>query len=183
VKLNLQEKLESGPIGRAVISGALLFILGALVAANIPPSYVQQKLNTVVRPVRDGVGLDQTWSVFAPEPRSQTFGLEARISYSDGSSEVWHVPTGDPFVAEYRTYHWQKWSEFARQDERPYLWGPFALWVARTHIYPDARPTSVTLVRTWIDLLPPGAGILQGPRHEYPYFTLQVTPEMLVRRS
>src|SRR5438270_9059452 len=107
--VDLQEKVESNPIGHAVISGLLIFILISLVAANIPQtSYLQSKLNSFVAPVRDSVGLDQTWGVFAPDPRRDTFGLYARITYNDGSSDTWTVPTGDPYIAEYRTYHWQK---------------------------------------------------------------------------
>jgi len=180
VTFNVQEKLEASPIGRAAITGLLVFILGSLIAANIQPSYLQRKLNTVVRPVRDGLGLDQTWSVFAPEPRSQTFGLEARIDYDDGTSETWHVPTGDPFIAEYRTYHWQKWSEWARGDDyMKILWQPFAEWIARTHNDASAHPTTVTLVRSWYDLNPPGTKPSRGPWHSVEYFTLRVTPAIL----
>jgi hypothetical protein len=180
MRSDLQERIESSQIGRAAITGALLFILGSLLAANIPQSYLQQKLNTIVQPVRDGLGLDQTWSVFAPEPRSQTFALEARISYSDGTFETWHVPTGDPFLAEYRTYHWQKWSESARSDDQALvLWKPFAVWIARTHDLPTVHPTKVTLVRRWFDLFPPGSHPTRGPWHEYAYLTLRVTPTIL----
>ena len=94
--IDLQEKVESSQAGRAVITGVMIFILASLVAANIPQtSYLQQKLNSIVQPVRDSVGLDQTWSVFAPEPRRETFALDASITYNDGTSEVWAVPTGD----------------------------------------------------------------------------------------
>jgi hypothetical protein len=181
--IDLQEKLESKQIGRAVITGLLLFVLGSLVAANIPSSFLQQKLNTIVQPVRDGVGLDQTWSVFAPEPRQQTFGLAARISYTDGTEETWSVPTGDPVIAEYRTYHWQKWSEYARADDTSSLWQPFAVWLARTHDGAVRHPIQITLIRSWYDLYPPGTHPSRGPWNQFPYFTLQVTPAILSGRS
>ncbi len=177
--IDLQEKIESDVTGRAIISAVIIFILASLVAANIPGSFLQRKLNAIVEPVRDGVGLDQTWSVFAPEPRRQTFALAAQISYNDGTTETWRVPTGDPFIAEYRVYHWQKWSEYARADDTQWLWEPFAAWVARTHNGPVRHPVEVTLVRSWYDLNPPGSHPSHGPWNEYTYFSLAITPSVL----
>jgi len=182
--VDLQERVESSPSGRALITGVLIFILASLVAANIPnTSYLQRKLNSIVEPVRDSVGLDQTWSVFAPEPRRQTFALNAQIKYNDGTSETWTVPTGDPFIAEYRVYHWQKWSEYARADDTPWLWEPFAAWVARTHNSATRHPVQVILVRRWFDLNPPGSHPSRGPWHEYTYYSLAVTPSVLAGSS
>ena len=178
---NAQQRFEESKIGTAALSGVLLFILLSLVAANIPTSYLQKKLNKIVLPVRDSVGLDQTWGVFAPEPRSQTFGLYARIAYPDGKSEIWTVPTGDPYLSEYRTYHWQKWSEYVRLDAQPNLWEPLAIWVARTHDRPNHHPSEVTLVRSWYDLFPPGSHPSRGQWYQYEYFSLQVTPSILAR--
>ena len=174
-----QERFEGSAFGRAAISGLLLFILLALVAANIPTSYLQKKLNNIVLPVRDSLGLDQTWSVFAPEPRSQTFGLYARVAYADGTSDIWTVPSGDPYVSEYRTYHWQKWSEYARLDVQTSLWEPLAIFIARTYDRPNRHPSEITLVRTWYDLFPPGSHPNHGETYQYEYFTLQVTPSVL----
>jgi hypothetical protein len=181
--LDLQQKIESNQIGRAAISGLLVFVLGSLVAANIPTSYLQVKLNKIVQPVRDSVGLDQTWSVFAPEPRRQTFGLDARITYSDGTAETWTVPTGDPVIAEYRTYHWQKWSEYARADDSSLLWGPLAVWLARTHDNSVRHPVQISLIRRWYDLYPPGSHPSRGPWNQFTYYALQVTPAILAGRS
>jgi len=176
-----QERFEASGLGRAAISGLLVFVLLSLVAANIPTSYLQTQLNKIVLPVRDSVGLDQTWSVFAPEPRSQTFGLYAKISYPDGTSDIWTVPTGDPYISEYRTYHWQKWSEYVRLDAQPQLWEPLAVWIARTHDKPSRHPSEITLVRTWFDLFPPGSHPNHGQTYQYEYFSLQVTPGILAK--
>lgn len=182
--IDLQEGVEKDQIGRAVITGVIIFILASLVAANIPQtSYLQRKLNSIVRPVRDSVGLDQTWSVFAPEPRRQSFALDAQIKYTDGTAETWTVPTGDPFIAEYRTYHWQKWSEYARADDTQLLWEPLAVWLARTHNNPTRHPVSVTLTRRWYDLNPPGSHPSRGPWNEYTYFSIDVTPSLLAGSS
>jgi len=182
--IDLQEKVESNQVGRAVITGLVIFILASLLAANIPQtSYLQKKLNSIVEPVRDSVGLDQTWSVFAPEPRRETFALDARITYNDGTSEVWAVPTGDPYIAEYRTYHWQKWSEYARADDTSWLWEPLAAWLARTHNGSVRHPVEVTLTRRWYILNAPGTHPSRGPWNEFTYYALAITPSLLAGGS
>jgi hypothetical protein len=178
----IQERFEVHPLGRAIIAGLLLFIFGALLSSNMPPSELQHQINRLVEPVRNGVGLDQTWSVFAPEPRSQVWGLVARITYDDGTVETWKVPSGNPFFAEYRDYHWQKWSEQVRLDARQELWDPLAQWLVRSHDRGGGHPAEVTLIRRWRDLFAPGERVLQGAWHEEDFYTLQVTPQMLARR-
>ena len=176
---SLQEKLESDPLGRAVITGLIIFVLGTLLASNLPQSGLQSWIADLVRPVRNGVGLDQAWGVFAPDPRSTVYGLEGHITYDDGSTDVWHWHKGDPVISEYRDYHWQKWSEQARLDDQQGLWRPWAVWLARTHDRPSRHPREVTLVRKWFDLNPPGTKPSHGPLNSYEYFTLQVTAKIL----
>lgn len=176
---NLQERLETDPIGRALITGIIVFILGTLLASNLPSSGLQRVINGLVQPVRNGVGLDQAWGVFAPDPRSTVYDFEARISYDDGTTGVWRFPNGDPIISEYRDYHWQKFSEQVRLDDRSGLWQPFAEWLARKHDTLRRHPTGVTLVRKWYDLNPPGTTPSRGPWNSYEFFTLQVDQQVL----
>jgi hypothetical protein len=176
---NLQEKVETNPYGRAFLTGLIIFILGTLFASNLSESALQNWLADLVRPVRNGLGLDQAWGVFSPDPRSTVYGLEAHIRYDDGSSQIWTWPKGDPFISEYRDYHWQKWSEQVRLDDQSGLWRPFAEWIARTHDRPNRHPTEVTLIRRWFDLNPPGTKPPHGPWQSFVYFTLQVNPALL----
>ncbi len=154
-------------------------MLLTLLASNLSQSGLQDWLARLVKPVRNGLGLDQTWGVFSPDPRSRVYGFEARIRYGDGTSEVWHWPRGDPLISEYRSYHWQKWAEQVRLDDESLLWRPFAEWLARTHNSTGRHPTDVTLVRRWFDLNPPGSHPSHGPWHAYTFFTLQVNPDLL----
>lgn len=176
---DLQEKLESDPTGRAALTGVILFILLTLLASNLSDSGLRDWLARLVEPVRNGAGLDQAWGVFAPDPRSTVYGLEGRIRYDDGTTEVWHLPKGDPIVSEYRDYHWQKWSEQVRLDDHSGLWQPFAVWLARTHDRPGRHPAEITLVRRWFDLNPPGRHPDRGPWNSYEFFKLQVSPALL----
>jgi hypothetical protein len=175
----LQERIENDQIGRAVITGLIIFILATLLASNLPDSPFQSWLDQLVSPVRDGVGLDQAWGVFAPDPRSTVYGLEANIRYDDGSTQVWTWHKGDPFISEYRDYHWQKWAEQARLDDQSDLWRPLAVWLARTHDSAHRHPTDITLVRLWTDLNPPGTHPTHGQWNRFVFFTLQVSPSVL----
>jgi hypothetical protein len=174
-----QERVEAHPFGRAAITGVIVFVIVTLLASNLSESALQRWLARLVQPVRNGLGLDQAWGVFAPDPRSVVFDLEGHIRYGDGSTEVWRPPKGEPIVHEYRDYHWQKYAERVRLDDQSGLWHPFAVWLARTHDRPGRHPVEVTLVRRWYDLYPPGTNPSHGPWNEYVYFTLQVRSEDL----
>jgi len=176
---NLQERLEGDQVGRAVITGIIIFILATLLASNLPDSPLENWLAQLVEPVRNGVGLDQAWGVFAPDPRATVYGLEADIRYDDGSTSTWTWHKGDPFISEYRDYHWQKYAEQVRLDDNNDLWRPLAVWIARTHDSAKRHPTDVTLVRSWADLNPPGTHPSQNPWNHYEFFTLQVSPTVL----
>jgi hypothetical protein len=176
---DLQEKVESDATGRAAISGLILFVLLTLLASNLSVSPLQNWFSRLVEPVRNGLGLDQAWGVFAPDPRSTIYGLQGRITYDDGSIREWSWPHGDPIISEFRAYHWQKWSENVRLDDQSGLWRPFAVWLARRYDRTDRHPTDVTLIRYWADLNPPGTKPTRGQWNTYEFFTLQVDPSIL----
>lgn len=176
----LQGRLECSAVGRILISGFVLFVLVGTVVWNLPESKLKRSDSRYVEPVVLALGLDQTWGVFAPEPRKQTFDMEARIIYDDGTREIWTMPkAAEPFVSSFRTYHWQKYSEYARNDMPPATLRPLAGWVARKHNMAGRRPVEVTLVRRWRDLRAPDSESPRPPWQEHAYFTLQVTPEIL----
>ena len=174
--MSLQEHVERSPYGQAVISGLIAFVLVAIAAWNLPASHLQTIASNAVRPIVNGVGLDQAWGVFAPNPRQDSIGLVARTRYADGSVAYWTPPTQGRYVEPYRSYRWWKWVEEISPDRSQPFWQPAALWVARQHRAAD--PTSVTLIRRWRDNLPPGQ---KGHTswHQYEFFTLDVTPGML----
>lgn len=180
---NLQEKVESDSTGRAAITGLIIFILLTLLASNLPASSLQSWFETLVRPIRNGLGLDQAWGVFAPDPRSTVYDLKARIRFDDGTTVIWRWPKNDPFISEYRDYHWQKYAEQVRLDDDNFLWQPLAVWLARTHDSARRHPTEITLIRLWSDLNPPGEHPDRSPWHSYEYFTLQVGPSLLAKGS
>jgi len=172
---NLQEKVESDPLGRVAIACLIAFALATLIVFNLPASGVERRLERVAQPLRNGLGFDQAWGVFAPDPPTRVADLRAAIVYDDGTREGWRWPKGDPLISEYRAYHWEKWAEQARLDDHSDLWLPLARWLARTHDQADRHPVTVELIRFSYDLNPPGAKRSRGPQHEETFFTFHVT--------
>jgi hypothetical protein len=154
----LQERLESRPAGRLLISVFLVVTLAAVCVTNLPESHLRREALEPAKPFLHLTGLDQDWRVFAPDPRQTSLRLEARVRYADGRVATWRPPAGGDFVGAYWDYRWRKWLENAIQDaNRKVLWKPAAAFVAREMERPDAQPTNVTLIRRWQDLRPPGA--------------------------
>jgi hypothetical protein len=160
----VQERFETRRSGRAVISAFLLVTLAAVVVTNLPESRMRHEAMHVAGPYLDATGMDQDWRVFAPEPRRASIDLSARVAYADGHVATWRPPAGGDLLGAAWDYRWLKWVENAMQDaRRDVLWKPAALFVADEMARPGTHATSVTLVRRWRDLPPPGARRTAAP--------------------
>jgi hypothetical protein len=177
----VQEKIESSPEGRAVISVFVVLTIVCLVLWNLPDSGLRKKTFSFFWPYVNTLGVEQNWGVFAPDPRRQTIDPYARVTMSDGSQTTYRMPSGDPVVGGYWDYRWRKWTEYVTQGSRTIqLAQPAAIWLARHHVSHGRRPLLVQFVRLWYELRPPGHRIHGPPRwHEYAYYDLSITPEML----
>jgi hypothetical protein len=178
--VSVQERLEGSSAGRAAISVLIVVTVLSVVVWNLPESELKRQALEVVRPYVLATGLEQNWGVFSPDPRRQTLDLVARVRFADGSEETLIVPRSDRFVGVYWDYRWLKWVEWATSDAQRQLWQPAAAWFAHRAGADGRRPVSVTLVRRWHQLLPPGDGPERGGRDEYAYYTYQV-PEVGAR--
>ncbi len=143
----VQERLESSRIGRVLISVGILVVLGAVFTWNLPPSELAIRTQPAFQRVTLASGLDQNWSVFAPDPPKSELDFEARIVYGDSTQRIWKVPTGDPFLGAYWDYRWLKWGEIVTAGIDARLWLPAAQWIARQEQDAGRRPVSVTLMR------------------------------------
>lgn len=169
-----QHRAERHPAGRAIISVFIVVVLVSITAWNLPRSGLRDSLVPVVRPFVETVGLDQNWSVFAPNPRRLTLDLTARVEFADGRSTVWRVPLHrEPFLTPYRTYRWQKWMEHVRADDSSGLWGPVARWIAAEHA-DEGEVARVTLVRHWYDTPEPGSGQVRPEWNQYEFHVLDL---------
>lgn len=158
-----QHRLETSARGRALLSGLILFMLAAMLISNLPPSELRTTGMKIFRPYLDITGLHQNWNLFAPDPRRATLQLEARITFDDGSSAVWHPPVGDPFVGVYSSFRWRKWAGNVMSSDNEHLLEPTAEWLSRMFTTDERFPVSVVLVKRSYTAPPPGSG---KPSHQ-----------------
>ena len=167
--------MEKSVAGRVVLSVCFLIVLASLVVVNLPESQLRRDLVRPARAIAIGTSLEQSWGVFAPDPRRQVIELEARLRFADGTTRVWHPPSSGRTWGAYRTYRWRKWIENARSDDNKALWAPTALFAARQLAHGGRFPVTVTLVRRWYDLPPPGGvHAHHSPWQEFSYYTVQL---------
>jgi hypothetical protein len=131
---------------------------------------------SAAEPYLNATGLDQNWRVFAPNPRQTSLRVEARVRYADGSVATWRPPGGGALVGAYWDYRWRKWLENVVQDaNREVLWRPAAAFVAREMRRPGHDPRTVTLIRRWQRLRPPGSpGPDARPWKSYRFYSYTV---------
>jgi hypothetical protein len=108
----MQRRLESTRVGRLLISALVVAIVGGLVVWNLPTSKLRTEGLRVAGPGVRAVGLDQNWSVFAPDPYRDSFFLVARVTYADGSTGAWAPPEGGDALGAYWDFRWGKWAEW-----------------------------------------------------------------------
>ncbi|MEA2299391.1 MAG: hypothetical protein QOF77_2327 [Solirubrobacteraceae bacterium] len=171
----MQERTESSEFGRGLISMFLIVTLGFIAATNLPSSPLRDKLMRSGQPYLNALGLDQSWAIFAPDPRRAVIDLRAVVRYDDGSTRTWRIPHDDPVIGTFRDYRWRKWLENVIADANPQLWRPAALWVAGQETRPGRRAVQVTLVRRVAPLQPPGQSPSQLPWQEKLFYTLDIT--------
>jgi hypothetical protein len=164
-------RFETSLLGRLLLTAVMGVLVVSVALWNLPPGRPRDELRPAVGRVLLPLGLDQDWALFAPDPRSFSVGLYARVTKADGSVQLWYPPVDGVVAAPYRSYRWQKYVERVRADDYAGLWEPTARWVAR-QVDGDVR--QVVLVRTYRDALTPG---VLGPRAErgsYDFFTLEL---------
>lgn len=171
----MQERLEASTAGRTAISLFVATTVAALVVTGLPDSPIEDVLDPFARPYTDAVGLDQNWEVFAPDPRSVTIAMDARVTFAADTTAVWRPPGGGRLVDTYRLYRWRKWVENVRADANAgELWEPTARWIARLHERDGREVQRVTLVRYWREIPPPGSGEPTPPWRSHEFYVLEL---------
>jgi hypothetical protein len=154
----VEERIESSRLGRLILSVAIVVILGGVLTWNLPPSQLATDTQPAFQRVMYGTGLDQNWSVFAPDPPQTVVTFQARIVYDDGTERTWQVPTGGSFLGAYWDYRWLKWGEIVSAGVDARLWLPAAKWIARQEQDAGRHPVSVTRQRHFIPHAVEGPG-------------------------
>ncbi|MDT7547216.1 MAG: hypothetical protein QOE99_3326 [Actinomycetota bacterium] len=165
------ERVETSPVGRAVITLLMAVLAVSVLLWNMPAGRPRDVVRPTPAHVLFPLGLDQDWALFAPDPRAFSVGVFARITYADGRERIRVPPHNGHLLAPYRSYRWQKYVERLRADEYSNLWEPTARWIAR-----DAGPgvTKVVLVRTFQDAVTPGSHKQRPKQGQFAFYTLDL---------
>jgi hypothetical protein len=163
-------RFESSNAGRILLTLVMAALVLAVIVFNAPDGPATDRAKPWANRVLYPIGLDQDWSVFAPDPRAFTVGVYAVITRPDGSRVIWHPPAKGHVFAPYRTYRWQKYVERLRADDESQLWAAGARAIAHSVGGPVR---SVVLWRTFRDTVVPGSA---GPRptdQRYAFYRLR----------
>lgn len=167
----LSERFERSGVGRVLLSLLVVLVVGLEVATHLPPSALQRAVREPAGTAVRLLGIEHSWGVFAPDPRSTSLRLEARVTFADGTTTSWTIPDGPRVVANLRYYRWRKWLERVRADRYRSIWRPTAEWIAELHAGGPSPVVRVELVRHHRTNAIDGP---QEPWQETTYFTLAV---------
>jgi len=170
----LAERLEATGAGQVVLSIFVVLVLLAQISTHLPDSAIEDALSAPANQVIRVVAMEQAWGVFAPDPRSTSLKLEARVTFEDGTTTTWEVPDGPRIGANLRYYRWRKCLERIRSDSFSGLWRATAEWVAAEHSGGPSPVATVELVRFFRQNSISGP---QPPYEQFTFFTLEVEPE------
>jgi hypothetical protein len=160
---------------RIIITLFVVVTVGAVLVQNMPDSVLKGGLMAATRPYLNLTGLDQTWSIFSPNPRQETAYILARVERVDGSVAFRPIPTGVG-PSEYWGYRWQKYGEsLTEQGGGRALWRPYAEWVVAEDRSEGNEPVRVTLLRRSSTNLPPGVQPDALPFADRDFYTAPVT--------
>ncbi len=163
------ERLERSAAGRFAIVVGVTVVLLAEIGTHLPPSSLRRSVAPAASRVAQLSASEQTWSVFAPNPRSVSLTLEAEVTFADGSTATWELPSGSVIGANLRFYRWRKWLESARADAHWLLWDPTARWIASLYQNRGSPVVQVDLIRRFHQNVIDGP---QPPWQAYTYHTL-----------
>ena len=165
------ERLERSRVGQALLSLLMVAVLAGIVLWNLPAGRPHDAVEPAVGAAVQAVGLEQDWALFAPDPRAFSVGVHADLTYRDGHVQRWAPPHNGTLLTPYRTYRWQKYVERLRADDNSQLWEPTARWIARQA---GGDVVTVTLTRTFRDVVRPGDGTARPARGSYVFYTLDL---------
>lgn len=172
VRCRIVARFERSIIGRLAISVGVVILLLAQVGTHLPTSALARVVAPPAARAVNMLAWEQTWAVFAPNPRSISLDLEATVTFADGSTARWTVPDGPVVGANLRLYRWRKWLENVRADDSWLLWDPTARWIASLYRNGPSPVVRVDLTRLFHENLAEGP---QPPWRAYTFYSLDLS--------
>ncbi len=141
-----------------VVGALVALIVLIAVVSNLPAgSALHRSLSPVLTPIAMATGLEQYWSMYAPNPPQRLEELEVHVTMADGADRVWTLPLdSDPVVGVAVSHRWRKLRETLYSDarSRPAL----AHWVVDQVSGPSERAVGVQIIVHTETLAAPGQG-------------------------
>jgi hypothetical protein len=152
-----QERIESAPGGRLLLSLFCVAIVAAVLVSNLPSSYSGDLAKRRTGRVLVNAQLYQGWNMFAPDPPTFNIRLVAVVRYSDGTRSTWSPPVYNRFTGGYRDFRWRRSDSISPQDSIYY--NGLADWLARKQHKEDGRnATEVIFYQATAPSPAPGSG-------------------------
>jgi hypothetical protein len=138
------QRFEQSRLGEAVISGVVTVVVLIGVLWNLPDSPIKRTLTPTLRPIATSIGLEQKWTMYAPEPISALEDMQVRVRMADGEERLWSWHRGDRLIGPFSWYHWQKLKEQVSRE--PQSRAGVARWAVREVTTPAERPVHVQML-------------------------------------
>jgi len=145
---------DRSPMGEGAISTLIVVVLLIGVVWNMPESAIKRLLVPPLEPIAVSTGLDQYWTMYAPDPPQRLENLEIHVTMADGADRVWTVQPRDPIVGVGAHHRWRKLKESLTSE--PQIRADWAHWVVRQLTAPSERPVQVRMILKTEVLPPPG---------------------------
>jgi hypothetical protein len=137
-----------------------LFIAFHVVAITLWVLPLNRTLTRAVRkcigPYFSLMGLQQEWSLFAPDPLVVNSYVDAHVALQNGEVRIWTFPQLETldFKERYSKARYRKYAGWLYRNDFSYAWPDAARYVARQFQSSASRPRSVDLVRHWARIPP-----------------------------
>jgi hypothetical protein len=154
VKPDLSKKFERSLLGEVVISAVAATALLVAVVWNLPDSEIRRSAIPTLAPIAESTGLEQVWSMYAPDPIRRNEDLEVRVTMADGTDRVWTFDRSEHGGGPLFWNRWQKLKEQVVRIER--LRPGLASWVIGELTTPEEHPARVQILMRATDLAVPG---------------------------
>jgi hypothetical protein len=89
----------------------IVVILAIGVVGNLPDAAITRAVSPVVDAIALPLGLDQNWSMYAPDPPKSQQNIEVHIAMADGTEKVWTLPRLNPVFGVAFSHRWRRFKE------------------------------------------------------------------------
>ena len=136
------------------VSAMIVMIVAIGVLFNLPDAAITRAVSPLLSSIALPLGLDQNWSMYAPNPPRRQEDIEVHVALADGSERAWAPPRLNPIFGVAFSHRWRRFKESL--VTQPQIRPDFVRWVVRELTDPADRPVHVEMLLRTKELPPPG---------------------------